>query len=57
MKLLTNHKNREIFGGGIFWEGGTNSEVKRACSVKDSCTKIARILRTVVQTGANMAVF
>ena len=29
---------------------------KRACSVKVWCTKVARILRIVVQTGANLAV-
>ena len=29
--------------------------VKRACSIKVWCTKIARILRIVVQTGANLA--
>ena len=30
--------------------------LKRACSVKLWCTKITRILRIVVQTGANLAV-
>ena len=31
--------------------------IERACSVKVWCTKIARILRIVVQTGANLAVW
>ena len=41
---------------GVFTGEGTLRE-KEHCSVKVWCTKIARILRIVVQTGANLAVW
>ena len=40
-----------IFGGG-----GGGRDRKRPCSVKVWCTKVARVLRIVIQAGANFTV-